>query len=399
MAQINIKKNDSTSISTPPVGIQALFVANDGGLYTMNSFGTVSTIGGGGSGSSGTSGLSGTSGSSGSSGVSGGSGSSGTSGSNGSSGTSGANGGTGSSGTSGVSGTSGTSPGGGGAGLVSGVGLYSVQSNTTLTPGATAIGDNSIAIGSTVSAYYQSVYIGTNITDVGTSSVYIGNNINQAYGAENNLNNVLIGSDLMNRTSGPGTEYVGGSVIIGNEAKVDTFYYGHENVVIGPRAKAEAFNNSSVSIGAESRTGRFWSVAIGFQPNAGDASCVAIGAQTAATGDSSTAIGRSTNASGSLAVAYGYQANASANNTTAVGPSSNASAVNSVALGYQTAASHANSVVLGVTMSSVVTDHTHVRSLFIDVCPVYADNTAALAGGLVAGQVYRTSTGVLMITY
>lgn len=31
--------------------------------------------------------------------------------------------------------------------------------------------------------------------------------------------------------------------------------------------------------------------------------------------------------------------------------------------------------------------------------PTYADNTAALAGGLVVGDVYRTSTGVLMITY
>lgn len=31
--------------------------------------------------------------------------------------------------------------------------------------------------------------------------------------------------------------------------------------------------------------------------------------------------------------------------------------------------------------------------------PAYADNAAALAGGLVAGKFYRTSTGVLMITY
>jgi len=31
--------------------------------------------------------------------------------------------------------------------------------------------------------------------------------------------------------------------------------------------------------------------------------------------------------------------------------------------------------------------------------PTYADNTAALAGGLVSGQFYRTSTGILMITY
>lgn len=30
---------------------------------------------------------------------------------------------------------------------------------------------------------------------------------------------------------------------------------------------------------------------------------------------------------------------------------------------------------------------------------VYANNTAALAGGLKAGQFYRTSTGTLMVTY
>ena len=31
--------------------------------------------------------------------------------------------------------------------------------------------------------------------------------------------------------------------------------------------------------------------------------------------------------------------------------------------------------------------------------PTYADNTAALADGLVAGDFYRTSTGSLMVTY
>ena len=31
--------------------------------------------------------------------------------------------------------------------------------------------------------------------------------------------------------------------------------------------------------------------------------------------------------------------------------------------------------------------------------PVYADNTAALAGGLVAGDTYRTGLGVLMVVY
>jgi hypothetical protein len=37
--------------------------------------------------------------------------------------------------------------------------------------------------------------------------------------------------------------------------------------------------------------------------------------------------------------------------------------------------------------------------LKLTTMPTYADNTAALSGGLVAGQFYRTSTGILMITY
>jgi hypothetical protein len=35
----------------------------------------------------------------------------------------------------------------------------------------------------------------------------------------------------------------------------------------------------------------------------------------------------------------------------------------------------------------------------ISNAPVYADNTAAIAGGLVSGDVYKTSTGQLMIVY
>lgn len=31
--------------------------------------------------------------------------------------------------------------------------------------------------------------------------------------------------------------------------------------------------------------------------------------------------------------------------------------------------------------------------------PIYANNAAAIVGGLVAGDVYRTSVGVLMVTY
>ena len=53
------------------------------------------------------------------------------------------------------------------------------------------------------------------------------------------------------------------------------------------------------------------------------------------------------------------------------------------------------SVTTPITDSGTGTKYHGISSLL----PVYADNTAALAGGLVAGDPYRTATGVFMVTY
>jgi hypothetical protein len=59
----------------------------------------------------------------------------------------------------------------------------------------------------------------------------------------------------------------------------------------------------------------------------------------------------------------------------------------------------------GVYLSVVTTDSTltgtgtPTSALGVSVLGVYADNTTALAGGLVAGNIYRTTTGGLMIVY
>jgi hypothetical protein len=53
----------------------------------------------------------------------------------------------------------------------------------------------------------------------------------------------------------------------------------------------------------------------------------------------------------------------------------------------------------GRTIWVDVSGFTRTEKLIITNAPVYADNTAALLGGLDVGQVYRTSTGQLMITY
>lgn len=54
---------------------------------------------------------------------------------------------------------------------------------------------------------------------------------------------------------------------------------------------------------------------------------------------------------------------------------------------------------VGKRMSLTHQGKLNINSLTINNLLTYADNTAALAGGLTAGMVYRTSTGVLMITY
>ena len=242
MAQINIKKNTSASVSTPPAGVQALFIGTDSILYGKSDAGAVTQLAGltgpaGSAGSSGTSGVSGSSGSSGTSGVNGNNGSSGTSGSvgaNGSSGTSGVNGNNGSSGTSGAdgssgssgtsgqggsSGTSGTSPAGGGAaGLIAGVGAFSIQSNPTLTPGATATGQYAISIGATVSGATNSITIGKNITNNAVSSVYIGKDFAAATTFDSN--SVMIGDAVYNTNS---AETTVGSVVIGWNAGISGF--------------------------------------------------------------------------------------------------------------------------------------------------------------------------------
>jgi hypothetical protein len=364
MAQINIKKNNSSSVSTPPVGIEAIFIADDGGLYTKNSFGTVSTIGGGGSGTSGSSGTSGVSGSSGSSGTSG------QNGTGGSSGTSGINGSVGSSGTSGISGTSGTSPGGG--------------------------GDPAIVLVNTGTSGFGSLY-----------SPAIG-----ATASEPNDNTSIVFGVNAKAISKPEWGLVQeNSIVLGKDADST----GRKNITIGNSARAMGSN--VISIGNDT-FGEDGTIQIGGQATGGSGYHLAIGYQAYSTGDRNIGIGHQVNSRGAdavalgtlyagsidsgqyaRAVAIGSEAFYGAEGAVAVGSNSKSLALNSVVIGRGSTSSHSGAAVVGSNVMSVVADHTHINSLFIANVPTYADNSAATSGGLVAGQVYRTSTGVLMITY
>lgn len=343
MAQINIKKNDSASVSTPPVGVEAIFVATDGYLYTKNSDGTVNPIGGGAG--------SGTSGTSGSSGVDGTSGVNGANGSSGSSGTSGVSGSAGSSGTSGVSGTSGTSPAGGGGPISlinDGTSGFGVLISDII--GATAGQDNiSIALG--VNANAKNLYndpdrgalaIGYNSMSNGRETIAIGQGANAAQGAQN----ISIGAGSVSQDSA---------------------------VAFG--AGTNAASGYSVAFGSGAYAGGNWAIALGALSYTYGHTSITIGGQA---GTLDSVFSQNT-------IAMGYQAKVKNDDT--------------MAFGYQTVSEHAGAIVMGTTMSSVVAGHFHIKNLFIRDIPVYADNSAATTAGLVAGQVYRTSTGVLMIVY
>jgi hypothetical protein len=392
MAQINIKKNASASVSTPPSGVQAIFIGTDGILYGKSDAGAVTQLAGltgpaGSAGSSGSSGISGSSGSSGTSGAagengssgssgtsgvngatgaSGSSGSSGVNGSSGSSGTSGAtgnNGSSGSSGTSGVNGTSGTSPSGGGAaGLVAGVGYNSVQSNTTLTPGATAAGSDSVAIGASASSA--------------------------------SLNgDVVIGSKL---TALAGNGFGNRSVLIGNNSSSDP--YGRANVVIG--FGLNGFNGA-VNIGTDNNCDTDRSYALGqLNTSLGNGS-IAIGYSNTLedTGDISIGSYNFNNTAGIYNVSIGGGLLVR-NSSVSFGLSSQATGLRSFSVGVSSLATHDESIVLGSYTASVVPNALHVKGLYLySTAGVYADNATALTAGLTAGQVYRKSDGTLMIAY
>ena len=78
-------------------------------------------------------------------------------------------------------------------------------------------------------------------------------------------------------------------------------------------------------------------------------------------------------------------------NSTAIGAGAYVDANNTVVLG--------NGAVTNVMAGSTGAARFTGGTATLSALPVYADNAAATAGGLTAGQLYRTATGVLMVRY
>jgi hypothetical protein len=347
MAQLNIKKTNDTNISTPPSGVQALFIGTDGVWYSKNENGDVAIV---------ATGLTGPSGSSGSSGVNG---------TSGSAGTSGVNGNNGSSGTSGVNGTSGTSP----VGSSSPIELLNTNQLVSASIGATANSqaDFSIAIG-----YNADAKNGYN--DADRSGIAIGKNSKS------------LGRETLAVGEGAHCAAGGGSLAIGNNTGGGG---GIGDSSTGLGSFAAAGSGYSVGVGREARAAGNWTIALGAISYSYGAASIVIGGQA----------GMNTNVWSEGCILMGYGSLAEAQYSVGLGHQVKILSNNSVAIGYGSTASHTGSVVLGANNKSIVADHTHVNSLFITNVPVYSNNADALSGGLVVGQVFRQSNGTLMITH
>jgi hypothetical protein len=273
----------------------------------------------------------------------------------------GATGPAGTSGTSGSAGTSGTSPSGGG-GVIT---ITNIETLVSDTIGASASSvDYSIAIGSNAknlsldifgdptTGVTSSVSLGTNTKTIGPFSVSIGSD-NVA-----GQDGVSIGSNIINyRNYIPQPNSgIGKNLILSTDPYRGAVYYFGRNA----QASSDGF---SVLIGDTGTT----------YPT------------VATLGRHSVLVG-------------GYPSNLAVNGIN-IGYENDSSGGNAIAIGRVVSVTHTNSVVLGVNLASVADAHAHIENLYIKSAPVYADNAAALTAGLVAGQVYRTSTGVLMITY
>jgi hypothetical protein len=322
--------------------------------------------------------VTGISGGGGATGPAGTSGSSGSSGVNGSDGTSGVNGTDGTSGVNGTDGTSGTSPAGGESPIIKeGLKLISTSIGATTSASSFHSAGESITIGvnAVSNGGLLGVAIGATATVNGPYGIAIGYLAKADTIDQYQSNSIAIGKNARVRSQ-EGT----GAIAIGMNAFVNNVYRG---IAIGEGATDAAGNGSQV-IGPLMTSASHNNVLLGNQNSSTGANVVCIGVVSQAAGNS-VSIGPVTKANGESSVSIG--------NTSTV------TATNAVGIGTETNVTHTNAVVLGTTMSSVVASHTHVRNLFISNPAVYADNTAALAGGLVAGQVYRTDSGVLMIAY
>jgi len=152
-------------------------------------------------------------------------------------------------------------------------------------------------------------------------------------------NSIAIGSSAKTR---PATSGLGGAVAIGTSATA-----AGNNVALGGSASATG-ELGAVALGASANASGKSSVALGYEAQATNWGAYALGRKAQALADSSVAIGETSMATRAGTVAIGHSAAAAAENAVAIGESAAARATDSLALGSYSEADRNQTVSVGI---------------------------------------------------
>ena len=209
------------------------------------------------------------------------------------------------------------------------------------------------------------------------------NGIRIGRGSGNQNSNTALGRiSLLNNTTGGNNTAIGAATLFANTS-------GNGNTAVGTGSLSMNTGSANTAVGASSMTS-----------NLTGGSNVAIGSsslQNNKTGDGNVAIGPASlyqiqNGFENVAIGFGSG-----------GGLDNGSNNTFIGRGSFIGSTFSNTVLISAgTTNRLLIDSTGKTNLLhmlnIANTPVFIDNTAAISGGLVDGDVYRTSTGVLMIT-
>ena len=194
----------------------------------------------------------------------------------------------------------------------------------------------------------------------------------------------------------------------------------------GPKSHAEGAYTTSVGDGSHAEG--YQTTSVGYTSHAEGANTTSVGNYSHAEGESTDSVGNGSHAEGISTTSIGDYSHAEGQQTSTVGYASHAEGYYTISSGsyshvqgaYNAINTNPYAFIIGNGTSNAnrsnlvyasgsrfdiygtlyISGSSQITRAIIQNLPVYADNTAAISGGLTtSGSMYRTSTGQLMVTY
>ena len=201
---------------------------------------------------------------------------------------------------------------------------------------------------------------------------------------------------------------------------------GYQTTSVGNYSHTEGFN--TISVGDYSHAEGYYTTSVGIHSHAEGIVTTSVGDYSHAEGESTDSVGNGSHAEGISTTSIGDYSHAEGQQTSTVGYASHAEGYYTISSGsyshvqgaYNAINTNPYAFIIGNGTSNAnrsnlvyasgsrfdiygtlyISGSSQITRAIIQNLPVYADNTAAISGGLTtSGSMYRTSTGQLMVTY